>query len=127
MPSNQVSSTSAPFTNGIVIAFEDITGFGCYSALGKAPGFSGRAGSAGFNAITDFGVPSGWQLLSLGGMSASSCDGQSMGTIKHEFLHAMGFHHEHNRPDRAQFLDVDMDNTDHDAQFALMDVSGWVS
>ena len=41
-------------------------------------------------------------------------------------LHALGFHHEHNRPDRATFLDVDLDATDADAQFQLMGTSEWV-
>ena len=37
----------------------------------------------------------------------------------------MGFHHEHNRPDRATFLNVDLDATEADAQFELMDTTGW--
>ena len=47
IPEAQVSASSAPHTNGIIFAFEDITGFGCYSALGRAPGFIGRGADAG--------------------------------------------------------------------------------
>ena len=69
---SEVSTVSAPFTNGIVFAFEDMTGAGCYSALGKAPGFIGRSADDGNDDITDFGVPSTWQLISLGQMALSS-------------------------------------------------------
>lgn len=48
IPEAQVSASSAPYTNGIIFAFEDITGFGCYSALGRAPGFIGRGADAGW-------------------------------------------------------------------------------
>lgn len=61
-----ISQFTAPFENGILIAFEDLTGGGCYSSIGVAPGFIGRAPDSGFNAIIDFGAPSGWQLMSLG-------------------------------------------------------------
>ena len=93
--------------------------------------------------INDYGAPDGWQIISLGGMTLSSCTGDAASTIKHEvqmikgifiliyfiffqMLHALGFHHEHNRPDRATFLDVDLDATDADAQFQLMGTSEWV-
>lgn len=59
-------------------------------------------------------------------MGVSSCDGTDAGTIKHEFLHAMGFHHEHNRPDRTSFLEVNMGATEMDSQFTLMASSDWV-
>ena len=126
VPEAEVTTANAPFVNGIVFAFEDITGNGCYSSLGKAPGFIGRAADDGFTDITAFGVPAGWQLLSLGAMDNSNCDGTDKATIKHELLHAMGFHHEHNRPDRATFLNVDMGATESDAQFELMSTGGWV-
>ncbi|XP_069698233.1 astacin-like metalloprotease toxin 2 [Periplaneta americana] len=32
------------------------------------------------------------------------------GTIQHEFLHALGFWHEHTRPDRSDFIDVYWEN-----------------
>ncbi|XP_068085179.1 zinc metalloproteinase nas-6-like [Anabrus simplex] len=35
---------------------------------------------------------------------------QRQGTIQHEFLHALGFWHEHTRPDRDNFVTVHWDN-----------------
>ena len=67
--------SGAPHTNGIIIAWQDITGNGCYSALGRAPGFNGRSPFT----ITELGAPSGWQLMSYGDMATSSCSGLDEG------------------------------------------------
>lgn len=61
-----------------------ISGNGCYSNLGRV---------------------GGQQTLSL---QKNGC--LRAGTIQHEFIHASGFQHEHNRPDRDSFLTVLFDN-----------------
>ena len=72
---------TAAYENGVIFVFENITGWGCYSALGKEPGFIGMAQHP-FNSITDFGVPAGWQLVSMGTLDKSMCDGTDPVTIK---------------------------------------------
>lgn len=47
----------------------------------------------------------GQQLLSL---SVSGC--MDRGIIQHELLHALGFHHEHNRSDRDQHVRINWEN-----------------
>ena len=47
----------------------------------------------------------GSQRLSL----TDSCI-ERHGTIMHEFLHALGFHHEHKRADRDDYVTIHWDN-----------------
>lgn len=49
----------------------------------------------------------GEQQLSLGLLCATWLD---VGPIYHELLHALGFYHEHNRPDRDNHIEVNWDN-----------------
>ena len=50
------------------------------------------------------GRVTGQQNLSLG----EGCFSQD--TIIHEFIHAIGFYHEHARPDRDDYIEVQRDN-----------------
>lgn len=50
----------------------------------------------------------GQQKLSIG----FSC--LNFGTILHELMHVLGFHHEHSRPDRDEYLDILWENIDPD-------------
>ena len=50
------------------------------------------------------GAIGGEQILNLG----SGC--QYVGLVLHEFGHAIGYYHEHNRPDRDDTLDILWDN-----------------
>lgn len=61
------------------------------------------------------GKKGGKQLLSLG----SGC--KNRGHVTHELMHALGFFHEHTRPDRDKFVKILWDNIkrDHDEQFKI--------
>lgn len=61
------------------------------------------------------GKKGGKQLLSLG----SGC--KSRGHVTHELVHALGFFHEHTRPDRDKFVKILWDNikSDHLEQFKI--------
>ena len=50
------------------------------------------------------GKVGGKQRLSLGNGCVYS------GTIIHEFLHAVGFYHEQSRPDRDQYVRINLQN-----------------
>ena len=60
----------------------------------------------GTGCSSSVGRVTGEQTLSLG----EGCQGFSPDTIIHEFIHAIGFHHEHARPDRNYYIDVQWDN-----------------
>lgn len=49
----------------------------------------------------------GEQQLSLGLLCATWLD---LGPVYHELFHALGFYHEHNRPDRDRHIEVNWDN-----------------
>ena len=93
---------SALFSKNLysVIVFvyeEELTEVGCYSSVGRNPGF---VWGTIFSSITETGAPSGWQIVAL----ADNCDGLTESTVHHEFMHALGFPHEHSRPDRDSYL-----------------------
>jgi hypothetical protein len=59
-----------------------------------------------------YGMASGAQDLSLGG----GCG--TVGTVLHEMMHTLGFVHEHQRPDRDQYVTVQLDNIETQYQYA---------
>ena len=73
---SNLSKTS--HTNGILFVPGSLTGGGCWSAVGLAPNFGGRNGES----VTDFGAPSGWQIISI---DSRSCIGPSHErSVQHE-------------------------------------------
>ena len=38
------------------------------------------------------------------------CIEQGLGVAQHEFMHALGIHHEHTRMDRNDYVDINFDN-----------------
>ncbi|CAL1265937.1 unnamed protein product [Larinioides sclopetarius] len=75
------------------------------------------------NYVTVFygsGCWSFWGLLNQGEQKLSlgaGCD--YFGTVVHEFLHALGFEHEHNRSDRDDYLDIHRENVAPEWHFAF--------
>jgi astacin len=52
---------------------------------------------------SDVGRQGGQQFINLG-------NGCAAGNVMHEIAHAMGFHHEHTRPDRGNFVTINWGN-----------------
>ncbi|GBN33124.1 Astacin-like metalloprotease toxin 1 [Araneus ventricosus] len=75
------------------------------------------------NYVTVFygnGCWSFWGLLNRGEQKLSLGPGcEIFGTVVHEFLHALGFKHEHNRSDRDNYLDIHLENVDKAWHFAF--------
>ena len=60
------------------------------------------------------------------GCGTSNC--LSTGTIQHEFMHALGFAHEHSRPDRDSWVTINQDNIvpgAYDSNFAPLGEADW--
>ncbi|CBY30365.1 unnamed protein product [Oikopleura dioica] len=91
------------YANGVHIAGETSDGSGCWSYVGACPGCT--------NDMT--GIQAGWQALRL----PNWCIG--VGGIHHEFLHAVGYMHEQDRPDYADWI---VDRADAGA----IDPSAWI-
>ena len=102
------------WTNGIIfVKASEIGQSGCFSALGVAQGFYNDGG---------FGYPSTWQAIAL----SESCAGTSQATVQHEILHALGVHHEHNRPDRDDYLNVDTSAASSPHNFRKIGRDTWI-
>ena len=65
------------YENGIFFIWDDVHSGGCWSALGRAPGFSNVAGKS----MQDIGAPELWQSL---GLADAGCGGMTTATIEHE-------------------------------------------
>lgn len=57
-----------------------------------------------FSCASAIGKQGGRQTIHIGK------DCRVIGTVEHETMHALGFIHEHSRPDRDKYLDVKWDN-----------------
>ena len=118
VPHDELLTTS--YRNGLMFTWSSTTGGGCWSALGLAPGFTGGNGD-----IEDLGAKPEWQIISLDG---AGCSGTSEATLQHEVMHALGFYHEHQRPDRDDHIMIHEDNIYFGwmSQFTKLTPSSWV-
>ena len=100
---------SNPWTYGILFidGISTPNRKGCYSALGRSPGYTGGNGN-----IADYGAKSDWQFISI--WEGDIC--YNTGLVQHETMHALSFWHEMQRPDRDQFINFHPENV----------VDGWV-
>ena len=115
VPENQVSTAGAPFTNGVMVGWE-FDGNGCWSFTGVCQGCESPA---------NHGAPSTWQMMQLGSGCAAETNARP---TKHEFLHALGFLHEQQRPDAQSFLNFDTSGLEDywASQYAQMPIASWL-
>lgn len=90
--------STTEYTNGIVFITNPSS---CFSALGQVPGYASN--DFGATSVTQFGVPAGWQVINLANGCAASIE-----VVQHEVLHALGFLHEQSRPDRDNYITVNI-------------------
>merc|ERR1712048_41639 len=110
-----LDATRNPWKNGIFFVWGSIGWSSCWSYVGLAPGYSGS-----WITMADHGAPDSWQFIALD----KSCHGSRQSTVEHEVLHALGFGHEHQRPDRDKFITVNVEASKYPTNFYK--ISDWV-
>ena len=109
----ELRAEDTSWQNGIIfVPAYEIGRSGCFSALGVAEHFYNDG---------SFGYPETWQVIAL----SENCAGTSQATVQHEILHALGIHHEHNRPDRDSFLVVNTDAASSPSNFEIIPREYW--
>ena len=111
---------STGWTQGIIFVWETHTNGGCWSTLGQRDGFTGS--SLITSIYNDTGAPDTWQVIAM----AADCGGGTEGTVHHEVLHALGVGHEHNRPDRDDYLNLNLTNSNKADQYYKIEVANWL-
>ena len=110
----ELRAEDTSWSKGIIfVRADEIGASGCFSALGVAQGFYNNG---------NFGYPETWQAIAL----SDSCAGTSQATVQHELLHALGMHHEHNRPDRDDYLIVNTDVANSPSNWQKMPREHWI-
>ena len=115
--------STTEWTQGIMFLWETHTKGGCWSAMGQVDGFKADDQTL-ISSLSETGAPETWQVIGL----AANCGGDTEFTVHHEVLHALGVGHEHNRPDRDDYLKIILKNTDpkNHIQFYKIDEAYWL-
>ena len=112
---------STEWTQGIMFLWETHTTGGCWSALGQVDGFTGGDDSV-ISSLSETGAPKTWQVIAM----ATDCGGGTESTVHHEVLHALGVGHEHNRPDRDDYLNIYLNNSGSADQYYKIEKNDWL-
>ena len=99
-----------------ILFFWDQNSTASTSYIGVYPG--GTIKGTDIDSLEQFGAPSTWQIIRTGP------NAEIEAVLHHEVLHALGFHHEHNRPDRDQYLLFE--NEQLDTNYRKMNTTEWV-
>ena len=81
------------------------TDAGCFSSIGRAPGYTGSNDLS----ILKLGAKSGWQIIVL----SASLNCHTTRVVQHETMHALGFSHEFQRPDRDDHIVFNASHVDN--------------
>ena len=73
--------------------------------------------------MEDSGAPATWQPIGMD----FPCGGDTAATVMHEVLHALGVGHEHNRPDRDQYLNMNLQNSYMANQYYTIRDENWLN
>ena len=111
---------STEWTQGIIFVWETHADGRCWSTLGQRDGFTGP--SLITSIYNDTGAPDTWQVIAM----ADNCGGGTEATVHHEVLHALGVGHEHNRPDRDDYLNMYLENSNMADQYYKIEVANWL-
>lgn len=112
---------STSWTQGLMFLWDTHTTGGCWSALGQVNGYTGGA-STSITTLSDTGAPNTWQVIAM----SNTCGGGTAATVHHEVLHALGVGHEHNRPDRDDYLNVYTGNSVAPDQYYKIEQASWL-